>query len=214
MPASRNDELRARFTAAVRGAGGPGAADPVFDELVLRYGEPHRHYHTLRHVDACLGWLDWFAASAEHGAEVELSLWFHDAVYDPRAADNERKSAGIASERLRALGCDAESVARIVHHVEATERHDAYHGDAALVMDLDLSILGASPNEFQRFEEAIAREYDYVAEAAFRDGRRRVLEGFLARPEIFRIPEIRAELEHKARKNLEKRIRELSLTAG
>jgi predicted metal-dependent HD superfamily phosphohydrolase len=204
-------ELRARFARAVAATGGTGAIDAVFDDLVQRHGEVTRHYHTLTHVDACLAWLDWFSGAAEHPGEVELALWFHDAVYDARRNDNERLSAELARDRLEAIGVEGAAVERIVRHVEATERHAGPGGDSALVVDLDLSILGVAAPEFARFEEQIRREYGHVAEPLYVEGRRRVLEGFLARPEIYRVKEIAAELEARARDNLERRIEELSL---
>src|SRR5579871_998988 len=134
VASSRLDELQARFRRASLDAGAVGSCDDVFLELVARYGEPHRHYHTLAHVGACLVWLDWFAGSAVHPEEVELALWFHDTVYALGDADNERRSAELARARLTALGVRGEAVERVVNHVEATARHETSGGDAALVV--------------------------------------------------------------------------------
>jgi hypothetical protein len=67
-------QLRERFFRAARAAGAAEPSDGVFEELVARYREPHRRYHTLAHVDRCLAWLDWFSGSAERPHEVELAL--------------------------------------------------------------------------------------------------------------------------------------------
>ncbi len=204
------DALKSRFRRALADAGATHPSDAVFEELVSRYAEPHRRYHTLAHLDACLVWLDWFSASARHPAEVELALWFHDAIYDPRAGDNERRSAHLARERLAAVGVPGPAIERVVAHVLATEHHTAAGGDAALVIDLDLTILGAAARDYDRFEEMIRCEYAHVGAREFALGRRSVLEKFLARDEIYVVPKVRDELEIRARANLGRRIAELS----
>ena len=213
MTDSNHQRLRARFDAALSGVGvrpAEAAVAEFFTELVRRHGEPHRRYHTLEHVDACLGWLDWYAAHADRPAEVSLALFFHDAVYDPRANDNEARSAALAQARLTALGLEAEAVDRIGAHVLATKAHGAEGGDRQLVVDLDLTILGARRSVYDDFERRIREEYAHVPEPLFRSGRREVLEGFLRRRPIYGVPALADELEAPARANLERRIVELS----
>ncbi len=207
-------ELRERFDAALRGVGAAGG-DPaaVWDELVALHGEARRHYHTLAHVEACLTWLDWYAGLAARPAEVALALFFHDAIYDPRAYDNEAKSAALARERLAELGVPAAAIERIGHGIEATAHHDATHGDAQLLVDLDLTILGARPAVFDDFEARIRREYAHVPPARFATGRRTVLERLAARSPIYRTPPLAAQLEEQARANLDRRISELENAA-
>lgn len=215
MPESSTevDQLSQRFARAAAEAGARGPATPVFLRLLERYREPQRRYHDLSHVAACLGWLDWFRSSAARPDEVELGLWFHDAVYDPRRVDNEQRSAELARVELSALGVRPESIEAVAQLVEATRAHDASGGDAALLVDIDLAILGARRHEFEQFELSIREEYGHVPEAAFRAGRAHVLSRFLARPVLYRTPMLREELEERARENLERRLRELSARA-
>lgn len=198
-----------RLERALGELGGAREAGELFAELVGRYQEPHRHYHTLEHIDACLQRLDRFGATAQRPAEVELALWFHDVVYDPRRKDNEAQSAQLAADRLRTLGVDAAAIERITGYIHATAQHDADAGDSALVNDLDLGILGAERAAFERFEQQVRQEYAHVLSPLFRIGRSRVLKSFLARDRIYNVPEIRAELEARARANLTRRIAEL-----
>jgi predicted metal-dependent HD superfamily phosphohydrolase len=207
---SNLEELRARFGRAAADAGATASCDDVFLELVARYREPHRHYHTLAHISACLIWLDWFSGSAVHPEEVELALWFHDAVYVLGDGANERRSAELARDRLNALGVRSEAIERIVAHIHTTAGHDASGGDAALVVDIDLSVLGTRRGDFEVFERRIRLEYAHVPESAYRAARRRVLEGFLSRARIYQNALLRAEFEAPARANLKRRIRELS----
>lgn len=201
--------LRTRFDRAAVAAGATCSTDAVFEDLVARYGESHRRYHTLAHIDACLAWLDWFCGSAERAEEVELALWFHDAVYALGDDGNERRSAQLAREHLGALGVSGAVIDRIACHIEATTKHVASGADSTLVVDLDLAILGARPRDFEHFEGQIRREYAHVSEPVYRAARRRVLQGFLSRPEIYGVPSIRAELEASARRNLARRIAQL-----
>jgi predicted metal-dependent HD superfamily phosphohydrolase len=202
-------ELHDRFERAARAAGARGNVDATFFGLVRRYCEPHRHYHTLAHVDACLTWLDWYAGSAQRWEEVALALWFHDAIYDPKANDNEARSAELTRVELTALGLTTACVERIASYVEATAHHQG-SGDAALVVAIDLTILAAEYDVFTAFEREIRGEYAHVPEEAFRLGRRKVLQGFLARPQIYPVPCLRDALEARARRNLERRIGELT----
>lgn len=75
--------------------------------------EPHRKYHTLRDLDECCEKLDEVRALAQHPAEVELALWFHDAIYDVKRRDNEKKSADWARASALAAGTAAEACNRV-----------------------------------------------------------------------------------------------------
>jgi len=205
------NDLRARFLRALSEASVQRSGASLFAELLARYGEAHRHYHTIAHVDACLGSFDWYRGSARHPERVELALWFHDAVYDPRAHDNEHRSAHLAGARLHELGVPGAIIDEIAVHVLSTRSHRGDHPDTKLVLDLDLGILGAPAHTFAEFEREIRAEYAHVAEGAFALGRRDLLREFLTRTEIYGTPAVREELESRARDNLRRRVRELML---
>jgi predicted metal-dependent HD superfamily phosphohydrolase len=205
---------RKRLAKALAAAGAQRESDALFDELARRYAEPQRHYHDASHIAACLAWLDRCLLTEPNQpaepAEVELALWFHDAVYDPRASDNETQSAELARNRLTDLAVPKERIARIARCIEATKAHDAAAGDAARVVDIDLSILGAPAEEFARFEQQIRAEYTHVPDELFRVGRRHVLEAFASRAPLYRTPLLHDELEASKQRNLTRRIAELS----
>jgi len=182
-------------------------ADPVpnglYNQLVAAYSEPHRHYHTLQHLRACLAHFDAAASLAQHPAQVELALWFHDAVYDPRCADNEERSAEWAWRSILAAGCGEEAAQRVQSLVLATRGHEASGDpDAQLLLDIDLAILGAAPARFDEYEQQIRAEYAHVAETQFRAGRAQVLSAFLERPRIYLTAAFHDALEHRARANI------------
>jgi len=183
---------------------------PVFDELVQAYRQPHRAYHTLDHIQDCLNQFDAARQLAEHPHEVEFALWCHDVVYDPRASDNEAQSAAWATRVLRAAGVGDEVIARVTALILATQHHTLPDDpDAALMIDIDLSILGRPVAEFDRYEAAIRREYEWVPEPAYRQARLQVLERFTARPVIYLTAFFQERYEAQARFNLIRSIQQL-----
>lgn len=202
MPAA---ERRRRLMSALQHVGvveRTVGADEIAEELEKRYAEPHRSYHTMDHIESCLAWLDWAYGQAHRPAEVELGLWFHDAVCDPTRRDNEERSAELAKGFLRAHGASPRSIERIGEMIRATEKHEVLYGDAALVCSIDLAILGAEPRRYGRYEAAVRREYGYVPEEVYREGRRRFVRALLERPAIYANLTLRDLLEGAARRNL------------
>lgn len=182
-----------------------------FEELRKRYGEPHRAYHNLEHVLACLEAAASVRSELRSPATVELALWYHDAIYDPRRSDNEEESARFAAEQLHStLAPDA--LASVRGLILATKHAGAPIGgdDARYVVDVDLAILGAAPEAFDAYEDAIRHEYRWVPAPIFRRKRREVLTGFLERPRIYSTEHFRELLEAAARLNLSRSIARLS----
>jgi predicted metal-dependent HD superfamily phosphohydrolase len=179
----------------------------AFASLMARYREPHRHYHGVSHLDSCLRELEPARGAGSRIGEVLLALLFHDAIYDPTSSENEAQSAVLAEQVLRDAEASSDVIERIVRMIRATKDHDA-RGDAdtALLLDTDLSILGADEAVYESFEEAIRSEYAFVPEALFREGRRAVLQGFLNRPRIFLTDVFHQRLESQARLNLQRHV--------
>ena len=178
-------------------------AGNMFDELLTRYSEPQRKYHTLQHLAECLAHFEAVRHLAEQPGEVEIALWFHDAIYDTHRHDNERQSADWAREVLEAHGAPPATVQRVDALIMAT-CHSALpvSPDAKLLVDVDLSILGALPPRFAEYEEQIRQEYAFVPAEIFRQKRGEILRAFLGRPSIYSTPHFQATLEARARDNL------------
>ncbi|HTK90907.1 MAG TPA: N-methyl-D-aspartate receptor NMDAR2C subunit [Verrucomicrobiae bacterium] len=177
-------------------------ASPLHAAVLTRYGEAHRAYHTAEHIARILPLLDGVRARLREPDEAELALWLHDLVYDPRGADNEARSAAIAAEWLAAGGAPAARSERVRALIMAT-RHAAppEEHDARYVVDADLSILGAPPAAFDRYETQVRREYAFVPEAEWRTRRAALLRRFLAQPRLFLTEEF-GRFEAPARANL------------
>jgi predicted metal-dependent HD superfamily phosphohydrolase len=169
----------------------------LLEQLLARYREPHRHYHTLQHLEECFEKLDELRDLAPHPGDVELALWFHDAIYDTRRDDNEARSADWARAAV------GERVAELV----MATRHDAQPTDmdARVLVDVDLSILGAPDARFAQYERQVREEYRWVPALIYRRKRRQILDGFLARPTIYNTGRFIERYEAQARRNLAKR---------
>jgi predicted metal-dependent HD superfamily phosphohydrolase len=175
----------------------------VLTEVLAAWGEPHRHYHDLRHLGECLArWSRW-SSQAEQPGEVALALWFHDAVYEPRANDNEIRSAAWGARVMTQAGVDVGAVQR-VHDLIMATCHDAVPAtaDAQLVVDIDLAVLGADEERFEAYDRDVRKEYGWVPGFLYRRKRREVLQRFLDRDRIYSTPTAFEELEAPARRNL------------
>jgi predicted metal-dependent HD superfamily phosphohydrolase len=198
---------RASWLEAWRELGAAVPDEALLAELLAHYSEPHRAYHTLQHLDECLAGLALERRHAERPAEIALALWFHDAIYDVHRHDNEARSADWAQQALRAAGA-ADDAPRRVHALVMATRHDAQpeDGDAQLLVDIDLSILGAPAARFGEYERQIRIEYAHVPPEVFERRRREILGGFLARDPLYLTASVRARREAQARLNLQQAI--------
>ena len=188
-----------------------GDPQPIYRELASLYSQPHRHYHNLHHIAECLAEFDSARPLANQRVVVELAIWFHDAIYDTRAQDNEERSAELAKLRIADAGGSAELCEAVAALVVATKTHEpSVHPDAPLVVDVDLSILGHPKERFQEYETQIRREYDWVPEATFAAKRAEILERFLARKRLYTTPPFFDKYERQARTNLQDSIRTLT----
>jgi predicted metal-dependent HD superfamily phosphohydrolase len=190
--------------------------DDVFDDLIARWSEPHRHYHSISHLKHCLREIEDLPFTSRPIAE--LTAWFHDAVYvtvpgapnsrpNARTApaqtpviSNEEESAELARVALGALGIDTK---KICAFVRATEKHTSTGDpDGDLFLDVDMSILGQHRFTFESYEAAVRKEWAWVAEDVFRKKRAEFLEMLAARETIFLTATMRKRYENHARTNI------------
>jgi predicted metal-dependent HD superfamily phosphohydrolase len=189
----------------------PGLARTAGEDLVGRWREPHRVYHTTLHLAAALDALDFIAAEA-HVSEralwrARLALWFHDAVHDGIARQDEERSAELVAELLGPLagsGVAGEDVSEIARLVMVTADHDPASEDlvGGLVSDADLAVLGGSPAVYTRYTRQVRAEYCDVPEPLFRSGRSQVLRTLLDGGPLFRTAPGAARWQASAHANL------------
>jgi predicted metal-dependent HD superfamily phosphohydrolase len=203
--------LTIRFAPLWRRLGAKADPEPIANDLVARWSEPWRHYHTAAHLEACLAQLDAHRTLAHEPDLVEIAIWFHDAIYAPRASDNEARSAELAKGVLSVAGVSENFRAKVERLVLATRFHQTDEDpDTALLLDIDLSILGADYETYAAYADAIRREFDWVPAPEFRSKRAAVLSRFLQRPRLFLTAPFSTRLEYYARANLAHEIQRLS----
>ena len=191
----------------------PADAYPVFDVLVVAYTAPERHYHNLEHLGEMFKVVERLGATVEDPNALHLAIWFHDAVYDSRAKDNERRSGDLAVDLLGPIGVPSSGIERVVNMIWATahaaDGHPPAARDTQVLLDADLAILGGTEERYRQYAAGIRREYAWVADAAYRAGRAGVLERFLARPRLYWHELTFEEGEARARANLRAELDEL-----
>lgn len=193
------------FAAAWQALGARDGGQQLHRRLIACWSEKHRHYHTLQHLRECFEHFEASRRDAAQPAPIAIALWFHDAFYDPTRDDNEERSANWAREAALEAGV-AEATAQRLHAMVMATRHEVMPEDAdtRLLVDIDLSILGAPPERFDESDVQIRREYAHVPEDEWRIGRRRVLHGFLGRVRLYGTERYHALLEGRARDNLQR----------
>ncbi|MFD4689222.1 hypothetical protein [Streptomyces sp. NPDC058463] len=201
------DTLRSRWQdALVAARGGAPGPDPLpyADNLLARWAEPQRRYHTTAHLAQVLDRVDTLAGHAADPDVVRLAVWFHDAVYRPDRTENEERSAALAERALAEAGVPGAATAEVARLVRLTVTHDPADGDTngEVLCDADLAILAAAPKEYGTYAAQVREEYGFVPDDAFREGRAAVLRQLLGLPRLFRTPHGVAAWEPRARQNL------------
>ena len=179
------------------------APPDLFDALLSAYSEPQRHYHSQQHLAECLDHFGQTRHLAEHPGEVAIALWFHDAIYDVRGKSNEQQSADWALRVLQASSGHEVTQQRVKQLIMAT-KHDATptRSDEQLLVDIDLSILGAKPERFAEYDRQVRAEYSWVPGFLYNMKRKDVLRSFLNRPYIYSTRHFNERYETQARTNL------------
>jgi predicted metal-dependent HD superfamily phosphohydrolase len=200
----------------VRRAGATAGDDAIHAagaDLHRRWSEPQRHYHTLAHLRSVLSIVDSTAAPGVDRDAVRLAAWFHDAVYDPRAAGmaNEEASGALAVSILAALGVPSATVEEVRRLVLLTAGHEPEPGDrnGELLCDADLAILSADPDAYDTYAAEVRREYAHVPDDLFRAGRTAVLRHLRDHPALYRLPATQGWTA-PARANLERELAALT----
>jgi predicted metal-dependent HD superfamily phosphohydrolase len=211
MNAADRTTLRDEWLALAGRCGGDAAAfGSAWEDLLARYAEPMRAYHNLDHVHCVLADVHALSTPTVPPPALEFAAWLHDVIYDPRADDNEFRSAAYARELLDRLAVDRAIREETARLILLTRRHEAALDDwpGQVLLDADLAILGAAPAVYDRYAAAIRAEYAWVSDDRYRAGRAQVLTGFLNRPRIYSCPAMARQAEDAARANL---TRELQL---
>lgn len=174
----------------------------IFNKLIAAYSEKQRAYHTLQHLYECLVLVDSIRADLNDAHAVAVALWFHDAVYDPQAKDNELKSAELFEQYL-AQDLSADDVQKIKRWIVATQKHEETdERDLQFLLDIDLAILAASPERFAEYEQQVQQEYAWVDPDVYSIKRKEVLTHFYQAEPLYQTEYFQHSFEQRAKMNL------------
>ena len=218
MSTQRIAKLRAHWRTHVTAIGGfdAGISNRAFDALCASYSEPRRHYHTLDHVVALFDTLEEYADEVGDASRLAFAVWYHDAVYDPQAKDNEERSAERAQQELKALGAHPLLVDRVSKLILATKDHMGSKGgdyDDDVFLDADFCILGAPSEIYTQYVAGVREEYAHLSDDEWKKGRSGFLERVAEAPRIFRTGIFEGAYAKQARLNIKAELRTLELAS-
>ena len=187
-------------------------AQTLWQDIAVRYSEHQRAYHTLQHIQQLFRQFEQIKHHLNEPDIIALAMYYHDVIYEPTRSDNELKSAEFAVEVLgRYLDDDqCQHIYALImmtanHKINALADHDRY-SDAAYLLDMDLSILGASWSAYEKYAKAVRQEYLHVPMTDYCVGRTKVLKGLLAHPKLYLTDYYYVQLESQARNNIKREI--------
>lgn len=200
----------ALFSGSFNAHHNPTIVVEAFQSLVSKYSERHRFYHSINHIYSCLEHFDTVISLVNNQFAVEVAIWLHDIIYNPKSNKNEGECAKYAKNLLLFLDCDKNDIALIEKLINLT-KHPSHPStsDEKFLLDIDLSILGAKPEVFDKYEENVRKEYSFVPRFLFSRGRKKLLLSFVRQEWIFQTGHFRNNFEEQARQNLEDSIKKL-----
>ena len=187
-----------------------------WQNIVTHYQQPHRHYHTLHHIQALLEQFDGIKDQLKQPESVLLAIFYHDVIYQTQGKpvmSNERQSAAYFIAELGGfLPIDLQN--RVVELIIATEKHelaDTNDSDMAYFLDMDLRILGQTDLVYQAYCQQIRLEYQHVAKVLYNFSRKKALKRFLDRKRLYFTQRFSTQYEQQARQNIKSEIKTLTL---
>ncbi|KST63879.1 HD domain-containing protein [Mastigocoleus testarum] len=181
----------------------------TFALIAKEYSQTGRYYHDLQHIFHVLETIKILENLTNQLTSVELAAWFHDVVYDSKAQDNEEKSAMYATNLMKSLEIDSNTIANVNSLILSTKLHQADINDidSQILLDADLAILGSPVQQYLTYAKNVRQEYAWVSDRDYQNGRRRFLEQFLQRKRIYYTDAMFEKLEQSARSNLTAELR-------
>lgn len=192
------------------------SGEVVFIDLFNAYSNPQRHYHNWEHIRHIFNLLEEVKDISECFTTLQFCTWFHDYIYNPQAKDNELQSALYAEKTLNKLNIDLTTIQTIKQIILSTQKHLPLTEsiDNLIFLDVDLAILGTSPDKYWQYAHAIRKEYSYLCDRDYQRGRKQVLIEFLNRAKIYYTDYFYQKFELTARKNIQAEIKALHCSSN
>lgn len=182
-------------------------SEQIFKIIRAKYSEPHRAYHNLSHIYSMLMMAEEFYDFIEQNHLFDLSIWFHDLIYDASRQDNETQSAKLAIELLQPF-LPKYFLDDLNEMIVSTKAHTPLlaHHDNKFFLDLDLAILATDAETYSKYVQAIRIEYSIFPKELYNAGRKHVMSNFLEKDNIYFTSFFQERFEEIARKNIREEI--------
>ena len=180
-------------------------SDELFSNLIQHYSEDSRHYHNTMHIQKMLDYSLEFSNEIIDTDVVQLAIFYHDIIYNSLSKTNETDSASNAVQQLSKTSFPAEKIKLIEQFILSTQKHFPLieNIDLHYFLDFDLAILGAEQVVYAEYANNIRKEYKWVPSFLYNKNRKKVLQHFLERKEIYFTEIFRNKYEIIARKNMQ-----------
>lgn len=200
-----------------------GLPDWAWTDLVARYSEPHRAYHTLEHIYWALTSLHEIivpgSLTDKQLRNTIMAILYHDYSYliSVLPGDNERVSACMGGAVAQQIGWDGIDSGIVRLAINATATHEPVEDfliESMYTMDTDLAGLGSDQDSFDANTQKLKEEYvthGGIDLKRWARGRIGWINSFLARETIYHTPYAQAMWEQKARDNLAREAEELTV---
>lgn len=185
---------------------GLGVGQPNIEllrKVLYFYAMTERPYYNLTRLDECLELLPHVTKFAMYPYELEVAVWFHGAIFQEHRMNSEQKSAEWAYTATVKEGVSKEAAKRIYHMIIATNpENKPAKLDEKIMVDIDLSILGADQMRYREYEKQLREQYRWIPEPTFIRRRQKLLFSYLKREHIFNTAFFNREFEEQARENI------------
>lgn len=186
----------------------------LFEDVLKKYSTKSRHYHNMQHLYGMVSMWESHKHLLENPNEVFFAIMYHDIIYNVKRADNEGKSALFFNEKIAPLlKMNYESINFVVKAIVATTHSTAavtissLDKDIQYLLDFDLEVLGTRhQSTYDWYREGVRKEYKIYPDDIYKEGRKKVLESFLSKKNIYLTKEFK-KIEKNARKNLQNEIK-------
>lgn len=177
----------------------------IYQRLVDGYNEPQRHYHTMAHIEHCMAMFNECKSLVENADALELSIWFHDVIFEPGKPDNEARSAELYLEYSD--GVHAADLRELVARLIMATLHDGSSledSDAAFMVDIDLSSFGLCWEAFLKDSGDLRAENPGLSDAKFYRNKAEFLTKLRARERFFLSDFFYPRFEQQAHRNIDR----------
>ncbi|WP_107037443.1 HD domain-containing protein [Brumimicrobium mesophilum] len=172
-----------------------------WDEIEKKYSSKSRHYHNLEHIENMLEELNKIESKVDNLDCLLFAIFYHDIIYISTKSDNEHQSALVFEKRISKTSFD--KIEECMSQIQATKDHKmSSDNDTNILLDLDLSVLGKSQEEYIKYSKAIRKEYSIYPDFMYEKGRTKVLKSMYEFDFIYKTDLFRKEYETQAKRNL------------